>query len=462
MSSLSRLSTAAVLVLGAAACSDKPVPEVPDTAFGHCIYENRFSGIDECREFRGTEWTEDEARASCAEEDAELVLGSCPYEETQGACVLEGDAQKIIQLVIEGGDPGRCANNERGCELFGGGSWAPGSVCGGDDVPDVDDYYDPNAPYYIPEVRMCQDPVAGEPPGTSEGGKVCTWNQMSGCTEEGRRFEDYASCEDIVTQRPYSPVPPNDTLPLDDPRLADEAYATEVEWVRGQLDACACVCCHKGSVSPEGAAVFDTEAPGNFANTFTDWGVAFAARAFDSSLLGSYRAEDNNGFSRFVAGVPSTDEPRMKRFFEAELEHRGLTLADFADEPPAPYVFYEQAIYEPGPCESGEGVDVAGAVRWTGGRARYLYVLEADAENPGVPPNLDKPEGTLWRVDTVPPAVPMKTGEVTYGVVPEGTEQEVPAASSAAPSLVAGRDYLLFALADIGVPITRCVFTFDP
>lgn len=231
--------------------------------------------------------------------------------------------------------------------------------------------------------------------------------------------------------------------------------------MKTQLDSCACVCCHKASVTPEGASIWDTEAEGNFVNTFTDWGIRFAARAFDSSLLGSYTAEENNGFSRFVAGLPSTDEPRMKAFFERELEHRGLTVADFADETPAPYVFYEQAIYEPQACEDGEGVDADGTVRWAGGRARYVYVLDVGAANPGVPPNLDKPDGTLWRLDTVPPAIPMKTGEVTYGVVPDGTKQSVPVDASAPLLLVDGNSYLIYTLADVGVPVTRCIFKFE-
>ncbi len=48
----------------------------------------------------------------------------------------------------------------------------------------------------------------------------------------------------------------------------------------------------------------------------------------------------------------------------------------------------------------------------------------------------------------------MKTGEVVYGEVPAGQQQKV------APStLTPGQRYTLFALADIGVPVTRCVFT---
>lgn len=438
--------SALVVTVGLASC--RPDGSVPDNVFGHCIYENRFSKLEECREFRGDGWTEDEAQASCDEYSVTFATGACPYDNTQGACVTSSDPQKALQLVIPGDDASSCPDNERGCELFGGGTWVDGNVCSGSTI-DVDDNYDAEN-YYVPETQTCVE-VEG-------GASVCTWNQMSGCTEEGRRFEEFASCEDVITQRPYSPVPPDTANSTDDPRMDDAVYAAEVGWVKSQLDACACVCCHKGSITPEGAAIFDTEADGNFVNTFSDWGIGFAARAFDSSLLGSYDAADNNGFSRFTAGMPSTDEPRMKRFFEGELAHRGLTVADFAGETPAPFVFYEQDIYEPQDCEEGEGVDDDGIVRWEGGRARYLYILEEGSRNPGVAPNLDKPDGTLWRIDTVPPAVPMKTGEVTFGVVPEGHEQEIPAASAVPAELAPGR-YVIFALADVGVPMTRCIFT---
>ncbi len=319
-----RVALASCCALAVVACA-RPDGSVPDDVFGHCIYVNRFSDLEECREFRGTGWTRDDAQASCDEYDVEFVVGACDYDAVQGACVTSSDAERAIQLVIPGDDAGSCAGNERGCELFGGGTWVDGAVCGGVSDEDIDDAYDA-ANFYVPETQTCEE---------VGGASVCTWNQISGCTQEGLKYEEHASCENVLTQRPYSPVPADETHPLDDPRLNDPTYAAELSWVRTQIDSCACACCHKGSITPEGAAIWDTEANGNFANTFTDWGIGFAARAFDSSLLGSYDAADNNGFSRFTAGLPSTDEPRMKRFFEGELSFRGLTVADFANESPA-------------------------------------------------------------------------------------------------------------------------------
>lgn len=342
--------------------------------------------------------------------------------------------------------------------MFAGGTFAPGNTCGGANVADADDFYDADN-FYVPEYQICVAPI-DDVAGQSAGGSVCTWNQMSGCTEEGRRFEDYGNCEEIRTQRPYEPVPPNDSQPVDDPRLQDPVYAAEVDWVKQQVESCACVCCHKASVAPEGAAIFDTEFPGNFANSFTDWGLAFGANVFDTSLLGAYPAPENNGFGREISGLPSTDQVRMKAFFEGELVHRAVNVADYAVLPPQPEIFHRQAIFEPQACTEGEGVAEDGTVTWSGGRARYVYVLEDGSENPGNPPNMDKPEGTLWRLDTIPPAVPAKTGEVVYGTVPEGHEQEVPAAGTAPTALVPGQTYLIFAFADIGIPMTRCTFVF--
>ena len=101
-----------------------------------------------------------------------------------------------------------------------------------------------------------------------------------------------------------------------------------------------------------------------------------------------------------------------------------------------------------------------GTISWAGGSARYVYVLAEDAPNPGVPPNLDLPEGTRWRVDVPWDAAPMASGSVRYGAVPDGARQSFPADGSPA-KLTAGTTYYLYVLADIAVPITRCLFTYQ-
>lgn len=109
-------------------------------------------------------------------------------------------------------------------------------------------------------------------------------------------------------------------------------------------------------------------------------------------------------------------------------------------------------------CENGEGVGADGTLTWRGGKARYVYVLEADATSPTVPPNLDLPEGTLWRIDVPVDGTPVSSGAVRYGVVPTGLSQRFPA-SGQPDALRSGRTYYLYVLADIIIPITRCLFT---
>ena len=85
-------------------------------------------------------------------------------------------------------------------------------------------------------------------------------------------------------------------------------------------------------------------------------------------------------------------------------------------------------------------------------------MLAADAANPGVPPNLDLPAGTLWRLDALTDGPPFKSGDVRYGEPPDGTQQRFPEDGAPTP-LKAGQSHYLYVLADIGVPITRCIFT---
>ena len=147
----------------------------------------------------------------------------------------------------------------------------------------------------------------------------------------------------------------------------------------------------------------------------------------------------------------------MQRFLVTELARRGLVEADFAGAPPFGGPLADQLTYEPQACEGSAGIDSSGLVRWSGGGARYLYILEADSANPGVPPNLDLPEGTIWRLDVGPEDSSMTSG-LTYGTVPQGATQTFPASGAPAP-LVSGQTYYLYAMMDVALPLSRCLFT---
>lgn len=354
----------------------------------------------------------------------------------------------------------KCASAKRGCELFGGGLFDAAPACGGlADEPSSGG----GLPTFQQPTQVCVPPREGEAPGQSDGGLVCTWQMISGATEEGRRFEDYASCDVVRTQRPYYAAPTEDGALRDDPRLNDAAYVTELSWVKQQVEATACVCCHS-TRAPRGTSNWYVDQPGNFLNGFHGRGLAMGAGWINTVGFGAYAAQQNNGFHRADPAHPqrgifvTTDPARMEAFFRAEAQARGLKAEDFANEKYAAGPLDTQREYVPDACERGEGVDANGTVTWAGGDARYVYVLEAGSDNPTVPPNLDLPEGTLWRIDVPFTGAPVASGAVTYGTVPAGFAQKYPQEGAPTP-LVKGRQYYLYALQDIIVPVTRCLFT---
>ena len=425
--------------------------------FGHCTYTNKFSKGEECREYVGSKWTLDLVTFDCDNQDGALSAGACTYASTLGTCTLDKDPEQTTIIISPGDDPSKCQGLKVGCETFGGGKFTPDTLCSGD-TP-----VDPNASVFQPPERVCKDPLPGEPAGMSEGGKVCTWTAVGGSTEPGRKYTDYASCDPVYTQRPYYPVDPPAAPAETDPRMSDPTYTTELAWVKEQVEASACVCCHQKSVAPQGASIWDIDAKGNWMDTFTPYGLAFAGGFMRSWPLGAYPADQNNGFHRDMpdspsTGLPSTDPARMAAFFKAELEHRGESVDMYSNYDPQPDIFYNQVKYVPTACADGVGVASDGTITWSGGPARYVYVLEADSKNPGVPPNLDMPAGTVWRIDVKPTEGPVKTKEVMFGKVPATAKQAFPADGSA-PALTS-KQYYLYVLADIGIPITRCLFNY--
>lgn len=429
--------------------------EPAPTVAGRCDYTSPFTQAPECREYVGTAWTDADVTAACDDLSGQVALDqACRTEDVLGRCVLDGGTDRELHVVAYGTDPDACADQQFGCETFGGGDWEPAAACGGDDGNDGGGGF----PVFEPPVLVCRDPLPGEPPGQGEGGQVCTWQFISGCTEEGRHFEDYASCDVVYTQRPYYPANPNERPAEPDPRMDDPDYVAELDWVRSQIEASACICCHSDSIAPNGPSNWYVDAGGNWMETFHDTGLALGAGWIDSTAFGAYPPEENNGFDRSI-GMPSTDPARMQAFFVAELEHRGLGPADFVDDVPFGGPLYSQLVYEPGACENGERVDRDGTIHWTGGDARYVYVLDAGSDNPTVPPNLDLPAGTRWRIDVPVDGTPVRSGEVRYGQLPAGLSQRFPATGTPSP-LQAGQSYYLYVTRDVAQPLTRCLFTY--
>lgn len=313
----------------------------------------------------------------------------------------------------------------------------------------------------IPPFLDCRAPLGGQST-TAQSGEVCTQVSISGATEPGKAFADYASCEVVRTQRPYYPGAPAKVPSADDPRQSDPVFMGELAWAKQQIAATGCVCCHDGAVAPRGASQWDISAGPIWLDTLSDTGLALFSGLADSSVLGAYPASDNHGFDRSQTGIPTTDTARMRAFVMAELSRRGISEAGARAVPPFGGPIYQNFIRPPAACAPGIGVDQQGRVNFGDPGARYLYVLEAGSKNPGVPPNLDRPAGTLWRLDVLPSMEPVRTG-LRYGSTPPGSFQDTPA-EGPAPALVVGRSYQLTALLDVGLPTQNCLFVYgqDP
>jgi hypothetical protein len=434
---------------------DTGVVDLP--SIGRCDYTNPFSNSPECKEYTGDGWTVEGAEGDCAENlggGGTFVAGEvCGFEAELGRCDIGDPAGEGTMLVLSGSNDGQCAISQTACETFSGGTFRPSPVC--EDTGPVT----PPAPdgvFQQPQFA-CVEPVEGEAPGNGPDGTVCTWSSIQGCTEPGRRFDDYGSCDLVVSQRPYYPFAVEAEVAPDDPRLTDETYQAELDWVTEQVEACACVCCHSDESSPSGSSGWFIEADPIWIDTIPDSGVAMLAGLVASDAFGGFDAEDNNGFDRFTTGLPTTDIDRMQTFFLEEYLRRGYAVEDAAEIPAFGGPLVTQQGFEPGPCGAGEGIGANGEVIWSPIDARYVYILEAGSRNPGVPPNLDTPDGTVWRLDVPEAGTPLVSGTVIYGEVPEGIVQRFPEAGAPA-ALTSGETYYMYALLDVGVPVTRCLF----
>ena len=443
--------------VGGADTSEPPLDKPPEPV-GACRYANPFSKGQECKEYSGAGWTEPSATADCAA-PMPGVAGTfeagvrCGFEAELGRCAV-GDADGTgYSLAFEGADAALCDLTVLGCETFAGGRFAPAGPCSGGGGPAPGPA---ETSVFIPPYQDCRDPLPGEAPGASAGGKVCTQVAISGCTEAGRRFDRYGSCDVVRSQRPYYPLPASPTGSGDDPRLADASWVSEQAWMRSQVEASGCVCCHSDSAKA-GASGWTIDAGPLWLDTVPDKGLAMLAGLVDSTVFGAFPPSENNGFDRSITGMPTTDPERMQLFLMGELERRGVAPETAAQWPPFGGPLADQLTYEPKACGPGEGVDELGRLVWTGGGARYVYVMTEGTANPGVPPNLDLPDGTLWRLDVDPTDPPMASGLV-YGQVPAPAAQRYPE-SGAPATLEPGSTYYLVVLWDVGLPLARCLFT---
>ncbi len=450
------------LLLIAAACQftvtgnrgDEATPAV-----GACYYVNPFSSNEECKLYSGVAWTSQSATDDCLKGP----LGSpgewveepaCNLESALGSCLVTPDDGLDYVLSIGGEEARQCSAGAMACTAFAGGVIEAGENCRGYDTSPMSTDSAASTVFQWP-TKTCKPALEGEPPGQTDG-EVCTWNLISGSTEEGRRYVDYGDCSVVHTNRPYYPLPPWQVPPVSDPRLEDASWLREAKWVKSQVRSSACICCHSEDAAPRGPSRWSVDAGPLWVDTMSDEAIVLFAGHTDSSVLGAFDPADNNGFNREESAMPTTDVDRMLGFFLGEIERRGIGESYIRDLPDVGGPLLRQQAYTPEACEEGEGIDAEGRLIWKGGPARYLYVLEADAKNPGLPPNFDMPDGLVWRVDVphyeapfVPPLV--------YGEVPASATQRFPERGTA-PTLISGASYYLYVLRDVAIPISRCLF----
>ncbi len=419
-----------------------------------CVYENPFSMEQDCKEYRGPGWSMASAEADCGDvflgAAGTFAVGECDLPSEVGRCTVGEPGTAEGYVLVNSGDPGSCGAAGSACEGFLGGTFVAAPECSSCEPSETE------GQPFIPWFQDCREPL-DDTPGLSADGQVCTPTIISGSTEPGRHFADYADCDVVRAQRPYYAAPSTVEMDPEDPRLDDEEYMAELEWLTSQAESSACVCCHSASRTPEGPAVWDTEAGPLWIDTVSDEALAMLGGYTDSAAFGFLPADESNGFDRSTTGLPTTDRDRMLAFFDRELERRGLSREDAEAQPPFAPFFRELIEFEPEACPEGIGMDEDGSIRWTGGGARYVHILEPGSQAPGVQPNWDMPEGTLWHIRMDPEAQAMGCG-MSYGELPENAIQVIPEEGDA-PALVSGQQYFLYVQRDIAQPIARCLFT---
>ena len=433
----------------------------PDVAWQprSCNFSSPGSAAFECKDYRGAAWTLAAAQGDCAAvlpgTAGSLGAAGCEASAALGSCTIASDKGLGYAIVRSGGEAD-CKAARTSCDAYAGAVFTPSATCLGIGDPPAPGGDATTGPVFVQPSLMCKAPLPGEQPGQGPGGQVCTQNMISGATEFGRHFEDYGNCKDVRTQRPYWPQDPEKTTDPSDPRLLDGAFMGELNWARKQVQATACACCHAARLAPEGPANWYIDMPGIWIDGLSDQGLGILAGLVPSSAFGAYPPAQNNGFDRLTTGIPTTDIARMQSFLLTEWKRRGLALEDAQQYAAFGGPLAMQAKYQPKACSAGEGVDAQGHLNWGGGPARYVYVLPGDAQNPGVPPNMDQPAGTLWLVQVPWTATPLDSG-LSYGAISGAMQQRLPV-SGQAPALKAGQSYYLYVLKDIGIPITRCIF----
>jgi hypothetical protein len=139
--------------------------------------------------------------------------------------------------------------------------------------------------------------------------------QNGTCAPEGEAFTDHYSCDGIE-----GPCASNDEHGASAKVAADPARQSDPDlaWSAEQIRACSCSCCHNDRGVAAHIYSYD------FQPAWTD---SLATERLERIINENNTDEDippasNNGFSRLGTAIPTTDDARLKAFFQRELDRR--------------------------------------------------------------------------------------------------------------------------------------------
>ncbi len=320
------------------------------------------------------------------------------------------------------------------------------------------------APFVQPE-KVCVDPAGLDvPEGTElEDGQLCVWDYFSGNAPEGMHFNDVSTCAAPLTQGPPWFAKPRRKYESPASLLNDEAWVTEATWVADQIRASGCSCCHASSSVSGNTSGFDVDAPGVWTDSMTNSQLSMSAGMNDlHKLFGEFAPEENHGYSRELTLWATTDPQRMQDFFLSEFERRDGTQEDVDLSAERFDALFGQVIADTPACITEfEGVKEDGTVFWNGEEGiRQLWIMEEGTDSPAFPPNLDRPEGTIWAVYVNFDGQPIANDSLRLGEVPADAVQMVP--ETGEPTFVDGTTYKVYATQDVMTGrMLNCTFTYS-
>ena len=221
-------------------------------------------------------------------------------------------------------------------------------------------------------------------------------------------------------------------------------------WAQQEIRSSGCACCHSSQSGSNYASSWDADAPEVWTDTISNARLyLLSGRIPEHREFGAFSPEENHGARRENVMIPSSNPERLQAFFLSEFERRGGGEEDQADAQRQMDALFSRKAAEPRECISPfEGL-IDGTLVWNSEQgARQVYIQELSSDIPGFPPNLDKPEGTVWAIRMPFDQEPILPGTLTPGQLPASAIQLIPADGSA-PIFESGKQYRVFVTPDV-------------